>query len=87
MVGWESDGHYELIIMNAVLSRPYNIIQCMNLVNSKVIKSSRPIINRSIETVAAFSCELYIESFRIVHRGYVYFMWTSNNAQIHSLRY
>jgi hypothetical protein len=59
----------------------------MNLVNSKVIKSSRPIINRSIETIAAYSCELYIESFKIVHRGYVYFLWSSNSAQIHSLRY
>lgn len=59
----------------------------MNLVNSKVIKGSRPLINRSSESVSAYSCELFIESFKIAHRGYVYFLWTSNNSQIHSLRY
>ena len=60
----------------------------MNLVNSKVIKSSsRPVINRPSESVSAYSCELFIESFKILHRGYVYFLWSSNNSQIHSLRY
>lgn len=60
----------------------------MNLVNSKVIKSSsRPVANRSSESVSAYSCELFIESFKITHRGYVYFLWTSNHSQIHSLRY
>jgi hypothetical protein len=59
----------------------------MNLVNSKVVKSSRTVVNRSSESVSAYSCELFIESFKILHRGYVYFLWSSNHSQIHSLRY
>jgi hypothetical protein len=51
------------------------------------MKGSRPVVNRSVETVSAYSCELFIESFKITHRGYVYFLWTSNHSQIHSLRY
>lgn len=59
----------------------------MNLANSKTFKSSKQMINRSIETVSAYSCELYIEAFKISYRGYVYFSWLSNNSQINSLRY
>ena len=30
---------------------------------------------------------MYLESFKITHRGYVYFIWYTNETQISSLRY
>jgi hypothetical protein len=59
----------------------------MNLVSSKLLKSSRQVFNRSLETAQAYSCELYIDSFKVSHRGFVYFLWYSNTTQINSLRY
>lgn len=59
----------------------------MNLVSSKMLRSSKAVNNRSLETVQAYSCELYIESFKVSHRGFVYFIWYTNSTQINSLRY
>ncbi len=38
----------------------YILLIGMNIINSRIIKTSRPIINRSIETLTAYSCEMYI---------------------------
>ena len=35
----------------------------------------------------AYSCELYIDSFKVSHRGFVYFLWYTHSTQISSLRY
>ena len=59
----------------------------MNLVSSKLLRSSKPVVNRSLETVQAYSCELYIDSFKVSYRGFVYFLWYTHSAQISSLRY
>ena len=70
-------GELEIMLGIAVFENlTYFLLNHTNPMQSKMGKSSRmQVVNRSIETIQVYSCELYIDSFKISHRGFVFFLW------------